>query len=110
MIFKIRYAYGGTHVHCSLFVAPKADRTFAQAGEFTLRAGEEIDALKDCCPGIEFEQDTLAGLRQCEIEAYRARMSAIARQRWEQYGPEKRQEVREKIATTHRQKKGGRPA
>lgn len=45
-VFRVRFRIAGGHVHCRLFVAPRANSTFAKAGDFTLSKGAEF---KDFC-------------------------------------------------------------
>jgi hypothetical protein len=61
-VFKIYYYQstpGVPHVYCRLYVAPTADHTYAGCGNFTVRAGEEFEGLRQAMSGEEFE-----GLRQ----------------------------------------------
>jgi hypothetical protein len=47
VIFRIRFRTHGHHVRCRLFIASLPDRAFAYCGEFTVRDGEEFDALME---------------------------------------------------------------
>jgi hypothetical protein len=56
MTFRIRYQLAGSHVYCRLYVG-RSDETFALTGSFTLRVGEEFDALRAAFPSAEYIQD-----------------------------------------------------
>lgn len=56
MSWRIRYEVMGAHVHCRLFRAPLANRTYALCGEFVVGT-EEFEDLKNACPGAEFIGD-----------------------------------------------------
>lgn len=53
MAWKVRYEVRGGHIHCALFVAPLAQRTFAYCGEFVVSSLELAD-LQNAFPGAEF--------------------------------------------------------
>lgn len=70
MIFKIRYAPAGGHMHCTLFVAPGKDRTFAKCGDLKLRL-DEFDALHRLLPDVPFIEESLASLEGHRMTARR---------------------------------------
>ena len=55
MIFKVYHFTSGVHVHCRLFTAKQPNMTWMGCGEFTVRDGEEFEALKLAMPGVTFE-------------------------------------------------------
>lgn len=61
MTFRIRYraAHFLPHVYCALFVAPGPlpNQSSSICGTFTVRAGEEWEALQEACPGVEFVKE-----------------------------------------------------
>lgn len=56
MNWRIRYEVLGGHVHCKLFCAPMANRTFALCGEFVVGTAE-LEDLQNAFPGAEFIGD-----------------------------------------------------
>jgi len=105
MIFKLRYAHLGLHIHGTLFAAASESSTFANLGDLVLRAGEEFLAFQEACPDIRFLQESLASLEGHRADAAHHKMSEAARQRWAKKSPQERQQVREKIAAGFARKK-----
>lgn len=56
MVWRIRFRVHGGHVHCRLFGAPQANRTYAWCGDFTVRK-EEFASLQTAFQGAEFVED-----------------------------------------------------
>lgn len=61
--WRVRYEVLGDHVHCRLFCAPLADRTFAFCGKFVVGTNEFED-LQCAFPGAEFIEDKTGGVHE----------------------------------------------
>lgn len=57
MIFRVRFATQGGHVHCRLFVAKAEGQTFAKCGDFVVRKGPEFAACMAAMAGVQFLAD-----------------------------------------------------
>ena len=57
MIFRVRFATRGGHIHCRLFVAEAQNMTFAKCGDFVVNKGEEFRDLLEAFSRAEFIPD-----------------------------------------------------
>lgn len=68
MIWRVRFAIGGGHVHCRLSCAKERNQTFATCGDFVVCKGAEFASLLQAMPGVEFiAADDREGIKEaCE--------------------------------------------